>query len=324
MALDVHNHVIPHSVLDLVAAQPAYGVRLVDGQWQSKLTFPVVDEFFDPKAKLAHLDQLAIGGAVLSISPPAFFYDRPASLGTAVWEAANHGMARFCAQSPERLHWLAHLPMQDPDAAIRIYREALGAGAVGAAVGTSIAGRRLDEDRYESFWAVAEEFNRPVLVHPWFNEPHAALDSYYLQNVIGNPLETTVVIERLICSGVFTRHPGLQLILMHAGGFLPYQTGRLCHARQVRPELANAPSPTEIWAAFRQMYFDTITHDGPALRYLAERVGRDHVVLGTDMPFDMAMQAPMDTLRDAFDEETVERIAEINPARLFGLLAERR
>ena len=113
--------------------------------------------------------------------------------------------------------------------------------AVGAAIGTSIAGRRLDEADFETFWAQANAIARPVLVHPAFNCSHPALNQWYLQNAIGNPLETTIAVERLICAGVLARHPQLRLLLMHGGGFLPYQTGRLVHARSVRPELADAP-----------------------------------------------------------------------------------
>ena len=320
MFVDVHNHVIPQPVIDVVAEEEeAYGVRIADGRWQGRLAFRLEEEFYDPAAKLRRLDTAGIDAAVVSAAPPSFFYDRPAALGLRVWEAANAGLAEFCRHAPARLRWLAHLPMQRPDEAIRMYREAVAAGCSGVAIGTSIAGRRLDDEEFGRFWSVAEEQGLPVLVHPWFNEPHSALNSYYLQNVIGNPLETTIVVERLICAGVFQRHPGLRLILMHGGGFLPYQTGRLCHARGVRPELADAPAPEQIWRAFGQLFFDTITHDAAALRYLVERVGVDHVVLGTDLPYDMGLHSPVETLRNALPEEVVTRVAGDNPCRLFGI-----
>jgi len=317
--VDVHNHVIPQPVIDEVAREPGYGIRIADGRWHGRLVHPLVDEFYDPAAKLRRLDEAGIDAAVVSIAPPAFFYDRPEALGLRVWEAANAGLAEFCGAAPGRLRWFATLPMQQPGEAVRMYREAVAAGCAGVAVATSIAGRRLDEEEYEEFWAAAAQHGLPVLVHPWFNEPHPALDSYYLQNVIGNPVETTVMAERLICAGVFERHPGLRLILMHGGGFLPYQAGRLCHARGVRPELAGAPSPEQIRLAFGQLYFDTITHDAAALRYLVERVGADHVVLGTDLPYDMGLHQPLDTLRSALPEEVVTRVAGDNPCRLFGI-----
>jgi aminocarboxymuconate-semialdehyde decarboxylase len=156
-----------------------------------------------------------------------------------------------------------------------------------------------------------------VLIHPAFNCYHPALDQWYLQNAIGNPLETTITVERLICAGVLARHPQVRLLLMHGGGFLPYQTGRLVHARGVRPELA--ATPVNAWEFFGQLYFDTITHDAAALRYLVERVGLDHVVLGTDLPFDMALATPVATLADALTEAQAEAVAVTNPRRLFGL-----
>ena len=108
---------------------------------------------------------------------------------------------------------------------------------------------------------------------------------------------------------------------MHGGGFLPYQAGRLCRARGVRPELADAPAPAQLWHAFGQLYFDTITHDPAALRYLVERVGADHVVLGTDLPYDMGLHRPLETLREALPEEVAARVAGDNPCRLFGIPA---
>jgi len=318
MFIDVHNHVMPTEALDLLGGEAIYGVTVADGEWRGvhHVPFPIVPSFYDPAAKIEHLDKVGIAAAVVSAPPPLFFYDVPSDAGVDLCEAANDGMVNYCSHYPDRLRWLANLPMQAPDEAVRVYRAAVSSGCVGAAIGTSIAGRRLDEPDFERFWAIVEEIGRPVLAHPAFNEPHAALEPYYLQNVIGNPLETTIMVERMICAGVFSRHPGIRLILLHGGGFLPYQTGRLCHARGVRPELA--ASPTEIWEVFNQLYFDTITHDVEALRYLVQRVGRRNVVLGTDMPYDMAMQSPMVTLREAFDEATVRQVAGDNPARLFG------
>ncbi|MBO0775890.1 MAG: amidohydrolase [Actinobacteria bacterium] len=318
---DVHNHVIPAEAVDLLNTEPVYGARVVDGMWQGvhHVPFEVTESFLEPAAKIAELDREGIGAAVVSPPPPLFFYEVSPGGGERLCEATNEGMQRFCAHDPQRLRWLASLPMQDPGLAVRCYLRALDAGCCGAAIGTSIAGRRLDAGEYEPFWDAAERAGRPVLLHPAFNEQHAALEGWYLQNVIGNPLETTVVVERLICAGVLERHPGLRLIILHGGGYVPYQIGRLRHARRVRAELAGAPE--DVTASLRQLYFDTITHDLEALRFLARRVGVDHVVLGTDLPFDMAMRAPIDALAEAFGEETVRRIAEENPAVLFGLAA---
>jgi aminocarboxymuconate-semialdehyde decarboxylase len=317
--VDVHNHVMPTEVLDLFHRDPGYGVTVEGCRWTGvhHVPFEIAASFYDPAAKLAEMDSSAIASAVVSSPPPLFFYDVSSDRGAAACEAANQGMARFCAAAAGRLDWLANLPMQDPPLAVQVYRAAGAQGCVGAAIGTSIAGRRLDEPAFEEFWAAAEAMGRPVLMHPAFNQAHAALEPYYLQNVIGNPLETTVAVERMICAGVFAKHPGLRLIVLHGGGYLPYQAGRLAHACRVRPEITI--SADDVWGAFAQVYFDTITHDAAALAYLVQRVGLDHVLLGTDLPFDMALPEPAALLEQALSQAEAQAVGAKNAARLFSL-----
>jgi aminocarboxymuconate-semialdehyde decarboxylase len=317
--VDVHNHVIPAEALDLLSRERGYGVTIDGDRWDGvhHVPFTIAASFHDPAEKIAEMDRNGIGRAVVSSPPPLFFYEVSSDSGGALCDAANEGMAKFCATVPGRLRWLANLPMQDPPRAVQAYRAAITQGCVGAAIGTSIAGRRLDGPEFEEFWAGAEAIGRPVLMHPAFNEPHAGLAPYYLQNVIGNPLETTVAVERMICAGVFARHPQLTMVVLHGGGYLPYQAGRLAHACGVRPEIAI--DAAEVWRAFSQLYFDTITHDLAALRYLAERVGTDHVLFGTDLPFDMALRDPDAVLAEAFGDAERRQIGAENPARVFGL-----
>ena len=138
---------------------------------------------------------------------------------------------------------MAHVPLQDPRLAAEMLERAASDGAVGVDVGTSIAGRRLDEPEFDAFWTAAERARLPVEIHPDFTyDRHPALAPYYLSNVVGLPLETTLAIARLIAAGVLDRHPDLRVVVLHAGGFLPYQAGRLRHARTVRPELAASPA----------------------------------------------------------------------------------
>jgi aminocarboxymuconate-semialdehyde decarboxylase len=90
----------------------------------------------------------------------------------------------------------------------------------------------------------------------------------------------------------------------------------MVHARSVRPEMADCPD--DLTAALGQLYFDTITHDPGALRFLVTQMGVTNVVLGTDMPYDMAMQQPIETLCAVFDDATVAAITSGNPRQLFG------
>jgi aminocarboxymuconate-semialdehyde decarboxylase len=317
--IDVHNHVIPNAVLLLAEQDSRLGISADGGVFRSPhhVPFPLLPAFHSPEEKIADLAGRGLWGAVISPAPVLFSYDLATDVAAALCKASNKGMAEFCGYAPDRLHWLANLPMQAPGLAAGMYADAVAAGAVGAAMGTSIADRRLDEADFEVFWAQADAIARPVLIHPAFNCPHPALDQWYLQNTIGNPLETTITVERLICAGVLARHAQVRLLIMHGGGFLPYQLGRLVHARSVRPELAD--TPVNAWDFFAQLYFDTITHDAQALRYLVERASLDHVVLGTDLPFDMALATPVAALADALTEAEIQAVAVANPRRLFGL-----
>jgi aminocarboxymuconate-semialdehyde decarboxylase len=154
-----------------------------------------------------------------------------------------------------------------------------------------------------------------VTLHPAYVERHAGLQDFYFENVLGFLFETSIAIERLISAGVLDRHPELQIVLVHGGGYFPYQGGRLRHARTVRKELADAPE--DPWEYLDRIWFDIVTYDAAALRYLVERVGGGRVVVGTDLPFDMALPEPMRLLADAVDGDTAERIAEVNPAALY-------
>ncbi|MHB1987815.1 MAG: amidohydrolase family protein [Acidimicrobiales bacterium] len=319
MYIDTHNHVMPTEALELLGRDPSFGVTIKDDEWSGAhhVPFRIHPSFYDLASKLASLDKAAIDAAIVSVSPTLFFYEIGSDAAAELCDASNAGMARLCEQAPERLRWLANLPVQDPGRAASMYREADAAGCVGAAVGTSIAGRRLDQPEFEELWAVAAELGHPVLVHPAFNEPHAGLDAFYLQNTVGNPLETTLMAERMICAGVLERHPRLRLLLLHGGGFLPYQAGRLRHARSVRPELAGAPA--DILGAVSQLYFDSIVHDPRSLRFLVDWAGSGHVVLGTDMPFDMSPPDAIGAICEALGEEGLIEVAARAPAALFGV-----
>jgi aminocarboxymuconate-semialdehyde decarboxylase len=119
------------------------------------------------------------------------------------------------------------------------------------------------------------------------------MSSYYLQNLIGIPLESTIAAAKLIFGGVLDRHPDLRIGFTHGGGFSPYQIGRWEHGWKVRPEPKVNISETGPRQYFGTMYFDSLTHDPLALEMLGRRMGWDHVLLGSDYPFDMASTDPV-------------------------------
>jgi aminocarboxymuconate-semialdehyde decarboxylase len=321
LRIDVHNHAIPQPAVDLLNRDRVYGVTIEDGVWRGgvHVNFELADSFLDAGAKLAELESKGLDAAVVSVSPTIFYYHVDAEAGEAMARAVNEGLAEMAAARSDRLRWMATVPLQAPERAVAVLEDAVQAGCVGVEVATAAGPERpLDDPAIEPFWAAAERHGLPVMLHPSYTVPHPRLNDYYLENVIGFPLETTIAVERLICSGTLDRHPGLRVVLVHAGGYFPWQAGRLRHARGPRPELRE--SPTDPWSYLGQVIVDPITHDPDALRYLVAKVGVKNVVMGTDLPFDMATPRPMSALREACDDETVSAIAERNPAELYGLV----
>ena len=320
MRIDVHNHAIPERAIELLRGDRTYGVDVDGYTWRGghHVDFEVTPSFRDPGTKLADLEERGIEAAVVSVSPPLFYYELDVEPAAAICAASNEGLAELCAHDPDRLHWMAHVPVQFPELAIETLEREIANGCVGVEIGSSIGGARLDAPEFEPFWAGVERLRLPVMIHPDFSyDPIPSLAPYYLGNIIGLPLETTLTIERMIAAGVLTRHPELRVVLVHAGGYFPYQAGRLRHGRTVRPELAE--SPPDPWEFLGQLHFDVITHDREALAYLVSRVGVENVVLGTDLPFDMALPDPVRAVEAAVGKDQARTITELNPARLYGL-----
>jgi len=126
-----------------------------------------------------------------------------------------------------------------------------------------------------------------IFAHPYQCLAKGGMEDYYLSNFVGFPLDTTLMVAHLMFSGAMDEMPKLRVLLPHGGGFIPYQIGRFRHGHQVRqePKVNNATPPREL---FKRFYFDCLTHDPKAAKYLIDQVGADRVVIGTDHPFDMA------------------------------------
>jgi aminocarboxymuconate-semialdehyde decarboxylase len=291
--IDVHAHLIPRDVveralagdgLDGLGASRDNGTMTI--RHRQGYAYPYPDEFHDPVARLRRMDELGIDAAVVSISPTFYFYWVSPAEGIAYARTTNETIARHVASAPDRLAGLATLPMQDPAAAAdeleRVVREL---GLRGASVGPRVDDAYLDDPRYWPVLERAEALDVPLLLHPFYVGLRPGLPDYYLTNLIGNPLETTIGAARLILSGVLDRFPRLRLVLTHGGGFLPYQIGRLDHGHRVRPESKGSAHPPS--AYLRRFVFDTVTHRPDVTAFLVSLVGADRVAFGTDLPFDM-------------------------------------
>jgi aminocarboxymuconate-semialdehyde decarboxylase len=265
------------------------------------------------------MDERGIGHAVLSVAPQLFMYWADASETAGFCRAVNDALAAFAAGSGGRISAVATLPMQDPAAAVAELRRAVtGLGMAGAEIGPDAGGTPLDAPGPRTVLAAAAGLGVTLIVHPYYVSARPGLEDFYLTNLIGNPLATTICAARLIFGGVLDEIGALRLVLTHGGGYLPYQIGRLDHGHRVRPEARGCAHPPSAYLS--RFWFDTVLHASGPLRFLASTVGADHVVYGTDFPFDMAAGPVADQLDGTgLSAADAELIASANAAALFGL-----
>ena len=293
MNIDLHNHVIPETVIAAIARSPdRYETRIEekDGKrWfnsHGRLA-ELQDVFYDADAKVAWMDENRLDIAAISVGPPIYFYNLKPELGLEAAKHANDGIAQMVAKYPRRLRGMAHLPMQDPDAAItELERAVKEYGFKAVEVGTSIEGKPLADPRFRKVLKTIEQLDCFVFTHPYQCLAQGGMGEYYLSNFIGFPLDTTMMVAHLMYSGALDELKTLKFLLPHGGGYVPYQIGRFIHGFNVRPEpkMKTKTSPAEL---LRRFYFDSLTHDPQAARHLINRVGADRVVIGSDHPFDM-------------------------------------
>ena len=140
-------------------------------------------------------------------------------------------------------------------------------GMHGAMIGSNVNGKNLDDPSFEPLWATAAELDAFMVIHPGNVAGADRLRSYYLNNLIGNPLDTTIAAACLIFGGVLERHPELNFVMVHGGGFIPYQGGRWVHGWDVRPEpkVHLKHSPEKYLDRF---LYDTILHSKKTLEFL--------------------------------------------------------
>ena len=298
--VDVHTHYLPPFVVDEAKGGSVLGVREEDG-WlvhPEGYRYPISPEFLDVGAKLAEMDRLGIDVSVYSIAPTLFFYEREPAEAVRFAQRANDALAEL-VETSDRLLGFASLPLQDGErAAAELERSVVELGFVGAQIGTNCGPRPIDSPELAPVLAAAERLNVPLVLHPYYVGPKPMLEDFYFTNSIGNPLDTCIAAARLIHSGALDRYPQLRVVLVHAGGFMPYQLGRLDHAFAVRrePKVAIEHEPSSYLARF---WFDSITHSDDSLRFLATMVGLERIVLGTDLPFDMGDPVPLERIRRA-------------------------
>jgi aminocarboxymuconate-semialdehyde decarboxylase len=333
VTFDVHAHVIVPEITREAGGGEAWrphvfrddaGAQVVETGGREIRA--AIAEFVDIDGILAAQDEAGVDRVLLCPWVPLLYYDAEPDEGLARARIQNEALAGLVREHPERVAALGALPLQEPELAAGELHTLMEAGVLrGVELAASVRGVFLGDDRFEPFWEAAEATGALVFVHPTtrgFDSP--AFQDYYLWNTVANPLETATTAAHMVVAGVMERHPDLRVLLAHGGGALMAVRGRMQHAHGFQPQ-ANSrlrESPEE---SIRRFYFDTLTHDDALLRALIDYVGPDHVLLGSDYPFDMGDARQADTVRALKLEPGVEaRILAGNAERLLGFQPARR
>jgi aminocarboxymuconate-semialdehyde decarboxylase len=327
MILDCHCHVVPAGMLTSAVPddwRPVLGRAdgLPTAVFRGRTLTSITGEFADIDAMLAESESTGVTHLLLSPWILLVPVQAEPDLAARICRVQNESLAEAAACSPSaRVHGLGAVPLQDPKLAVTEleYLMALP-GMHGVEVPASVAGSYLGEDRFRPFWEAAAGTGALVFVHPTTTGLGLpALDGHYLWNSVGNPVETAIAAAQLVTGGVLARHPELKVLLAHGGGALLTLRGRLRRAFAVRPE-ARAASPNDPDQLLRGLYFDSLTHDQAVLGGLVAFVGADHVLLGSDRPFDMGSDQPVDEIKSlGLSREDEQLILGDNAARLLEI-----
>jgi aminocarboxymuconate-semialdehyde decarboxylase len=278
----------------------------------------------DTGERLRAMDAQGIDVEALSINP--YWYKAERDVARELIRIQNEKLAEMCAANPERFVAFASVALQHPDLAAAQLEEGVKKyGLRGAGVGGSVDGLELADPKFHPFWAKAEQLGVLVFIHPQATGAPTELGERLkgnggLDNVIGNPLETTIALSHLIFEGTLDQFPGLKICAAHGGGYLPSYAGRSDAGCTTFPERVPKPMKKKPTEYLRQLYFDSLVFTPEALRHLVAETGPGQIVMGTDYPFPWT-KTSVDHILGTPGLSDDERIAMLGgtAARLLGI-----
>jgi aminocarboxymuconate-semialdehyde decarboxylase len=200
----------------------------------------------------------------------------------------NEAIMNLVKDHPGRFAGIATVPLQDPPRAARVLEHAIrDLKMSGVTIASNVVGKYYDNKDFDPFWAKAQELDVLMIMHPEWVAGDEKMGGFGLRTVCGNPADTTLSVGYMIYSGVFDRFPNMKLALLHGGGFFPYHLGRFDNnfARSLERRPLPATQPPSKY--LKNLYFDNLVYRIETVEYLKRMVGADHVMVGTDYPYDL-------------------------------------
>jgi len=257
---------------------------------------------------------------VVAPAPAQQNYWADEELLVALSRVQNEDIAALVAQDPQHFAGMGTLPMRFPERAIEeaVYGvETLGLR--GFQIDTRVENLELSNAAFDPLYARLAELRAPLFVHPLGFSHGQRLGDFFMVNSVGQPVEETMAIAHFIMGGILDRHPGLDVVIAHGGGYYPFYAARMDHAWKVRPEVrrltTDAPS-----TYLKRMWFDTCVFSPNLIDQLVAAVGVDRVMMGSDYPFDMGDDDPVGLVkRSNLSDDDREKVLFGNASRLFRI-----
>jgi len=281
--VDVHCHCVVPEALNVLKGTP----------FEAPFSTALKSEFNNPpmEKRIAAMDLQGIDVEALSVN--AFWYGADRELARRLIDVQNESLSKMCKASDGRLIAFATVALQFPDlAAEQLEHATKHLGLRGAAIGGTINGLELSDPTFDVFWAKAEELGALLFLHPQNSSNATGVAARvkgngYLDNTIGNPLETTIALSHMIFEGVFDRFPNLKICGAHGGGYLASYADRsdavcVTFPDRCTPNLPKKP-PTDYLK--KNIYVDSLVFTSEALRHLVAVCGPKQIMVGTDYGF---------------------------------------
>jgi len=293
LTVDIHCHSYVHDVWPLISESEEidYLRPLLGSPVREKIALPNVEY------RLAQMDEQGIDVQAVSLHVGQYHHWADHDLASRIVSIQNEKIAELCAAHPDRFVGLGAVALQHPDLAVRQMKSAVKSLDMrGFMITGSVNGMELSDPMLHPFWAAAEDLGIVVFLHPRnFHAGQSPLNGNgRLDNVIGNPLETTIALSHLIFEGTLDRFPGLKICAAHGGGFLPSYSGRSDHCVEHASKFCKAVGKLPSRYLKEQLYFDSLVYTTGILEHLVKQVGSDRIVLGTDFPFEMGNTESVD------------------------------
>jgi aminocarboxymuconate-semialdehyde decarboxylase len=325
--IDAHTHIaIPAAgayikpYLDLSTIPLAHfatdDTRALSAKQEADLRGPMTT--YDQRFKV--MDEMGVDMQLTMPPPPQLYHTVALEYAVKAARLVNDGVAEFVSKHPDRFIPCGTVPMQDGnEAAKELEYVARTLKFKAVEILTNVAGRELSDPAFAPFWKMAEELDVLVVIHPNGFTEGKRLSRFYFNNVIGNPFETALALHYLIFDGVLERHPKLKIYAMHGGGYLGGYSGRIDHAWGARSDVHVLPKPPTHY--LKQVYVDNVVFTPHQLEALVKVLGADHIVMGTDYPFDMLEYDPIGHINSAagLDDSARAAMCGGNAKKLLGL-----